>query len=133
MKIALSYLLTLTLGMSIGIYFKTGSKTMATLQTTQTATQQQIHWDHIDFQKKNGNITFNTYPSGAVVVLENEKFIDVTPFNTQLPEGVYEFIIKKEGYAETRATVDISHDENIPVDILLLPDDSETGSEFNLI
>lgn len=66
-----------------------------------------------------GNVILRSDPVGAVVTLANGEFVGITPTRVQLAPGQYQIVLKKEGYRDLAASVEVDSATDIPVELTL--------------
>lgn len=60
-------------------------------------------------------------PSGAVVTLADGGFGGVTPARLELPAGTHHLRVRKEGFQDWEASIEITAGEEVPLDLTLSP------------
>ena len=61
-----------------------------------------------------------TNPPGAVIMVDNE-FMGVTPNKFKLAPGNYQLILKKEGFHELEASLEVEADGTLDLNVSLEP------------
>lgn len=77
-----------------------------------------------------GSLVITSQPSGATVSLDNGDILGVTPLRLQLPAGIYELILQKQGYHNVEVTIELESGVDIPLDATLIVEDSEITNQI---
>jgi serine/threonine-protein kinase len=67
---------------------------------------------------KPGSVHVVTYPPGAAIWLA-DRLLGTTPYSFQLPPGSYEVVLKKEGYRDLQANLEVEADADIDFELAL--------------
>ena len=98
-----------------------------------SANQQKIHpatnIEPVPSNSQNayGSIEIKSKPPGAVVLLDNETPVGLTPITVNLPPGKYQLLLKKEGFHELEASIDVETASEIPLDVRLIEIERSPG------
>lgn len=68
-----------------------------------------------------GVVRVDTDPSGAVVIIDDGRFGGVSPARLELPVGTYRIQLKKEGYHDLEASVEVARGGDVPFQVSLTP------------
>ena len=68
---------------------------------------------------KTGAVEVTSEPSGAVVMIDDQKFMGVTPVRVTLSPGQHHFMLTKDGYHPLEASIDVEASARIPFDVKL--------------
>lgn len=68
-----------------------------------------------------GWIAIDSDPPGAVVLIDNGRFGGVTPAKIEVPVGVHQIVIRKEGHNQLESSVEVVHDHETPFQAVLTP------------
>ncbi len=63
-------------------------------------------------------------PAGALILLDGERFLGVTPAMVTLPAGSHRLVLRKFGFRPTEVVVEIPAGTSVPIDIILMEDSS---------
>lgn len=66
-----------------------------------------------------GYLSVISDPAGAVVLLDNGQLLGVTPTSVQLSPGEYQIVLKKDGYHDLEASIEVRRAAEIPVAVTL--------------
>lgn len=70
--------------------------------------------------KNGGKVNVISAPSGAVILVDDQ-FIGVTPYEFDLAAGTYKFVLKKDGYANLEASLEVEAGGKLDLDVALDP------------
>ena len=59
-------------------------------------------------------------PPGAVILVDGG-FMDVTPSKIELPVGEYQLVLKKDGFHDLKASLEVTSEETVDLDVELEP------------
>ena len=68
-----------------------------------------------------GAIVIESAPPGAVVIVDNDRFMGVTPTRLNLPAGTHQISLKKDGHNALDSTVEVTSGKAIPFQAVLTP------------
>lgn len=68
-----------------------------------------------------GWINIESDPPGAVVLIDGGRFGGVTPAKIEVPVGVHQIVIRKEGHNQLESSVEVVHDHETPFQAVLTP------------
>ncbi|HDM70941.1 MAG TPA: PEGA domain-containing protein, partial [Thermotogales bacterium] len=60
--------------------------------------------------KGNVELHITTFPSGVSIYL-NDSYVGDTPLNMEIPSGIYDMRLVKEGYKEEKLKIDLRFDD----------------------
>ncbi len=68
-----------------------------------------------------GWVAIESDPPGAVVLIDGGRFGGVTPAKIEVPVGVHQIVIRKEGHNQLESSVEVVHDQETPFQAVLTP------------
>jgi hypothetical protein len=68
-----------------------------------------------------GSINIESDPPGAVVLIDGGKFGGVTPARIEVPVGVHQITIRKEGHNQLESSVEVLGGKETPFQAALTP------------
>jgi hypothetical protein len=69
--------------------------------------------------RDSGQVNIVSVPEGAVVTLADGRFLGITPARIELLAGAYQIVLKKDGYHDLQASVEVDAQADIPVELRL--------------
>ncbi len=73
-----------------------------------------------------GYLSIRSMPEGAIVLLKDKSFIGVTPARVDIPPGKYQLLLKKNGYRDYEASIEVKPEIDISVNATLQEDKSSS-------
>ncbi len=67
-----------------------------------------------------GHLVVHSEPEGALVLLDGDRFLGVTPFQLALPAGPQRLTVRKFGFQPLEVTVEIPIQGTLPLDLVLM-------------
>ena len=68
-----------------------------------------------------GWVAIESDPPGAVVLIDGGRFGGVTPAKIEVPVGVHQIVIRKEGHNQLESSVEVVHGQETPFQAVLTP------------
>jgi hypothetical protein len=68
-----------------------------------------------------GTVMIESDPPGAVVLVDNDRFMGVTPTRLDLPVGMHQISLKKDGHNTLDSSVEVTAGKAIPFQAVLIP------------
>ena len=66
-----------------------------------------------------GTVQVGSEPQGAVVLLDDGRYVGITPTDVSLAPGEYRLVVKKDGYYESEASIEVESEAEIPIHLIL--------------
>ncbi|MBF0610757.1 MAG: protein kinase [Magnetococcales bacterium] len=70
--------------------------------------------------KNSGKVNVISSPAGAVILVDDQ-FIGVTPYEFDLAAGTYKFVLKKDGFTNLEASLEVESGGKLDLDVALEP------------